>query len=384
MAVREIGSSIPLRLIGLLVLGHVAFAGGRFTLTLQAVALQASPAAIGLVMGLLMVVPMFLAVRIGRWSDTLGFMKPASAGLAMGGAGALLAAWWPGIPVLCVASVLIGTGYMLAHVAVNNAIGQQSRPEELTRAFSWLAMGFSVSGLVGPLMCGLAIDHLGYRAAFTLAAVCSLASLYALASMRQGQAVRPRVPAGEARRSVVDLLRHPPLRAVFVVSGLLSMGWDLFSFLVPLHGARSGLSATAIGLLMGAFGVGTFVIRIFLPYLSAGPGQWRTLRWALFVTAVGYLLFPMADSFAAMLPASFALGLALGCGQPMAMNLLHVTAPAGRAGEAVGVRSTLTSASQTFLPLVFGALGAALGVGVMFWIGAVVLAGGGVYAGRHR
>ena len=34
----------------------MAFAAGRFTLTLQAVALDASPAAIGLVMGLLMVV----------------------------------------------------------------------------------------------------------------------------------------------------------------------------------------------------------------------------------------------------------------------------------------------------------------------------------------
>lgn len=383
MALREIGSSVPLRLIGLLVLGHVAFAAGRFTLTLQAVSLNASPLAIGLVMGLLMVVPMFLAVQTGRWSDRIGHRKPAMAGLGMAATGALLAAWWPSIPALCVASMLVGSGYMLAHVAVNNAIGQQAPHDGLTRAFSVLAMGFSLSGVVGPLVSGVAIDQLGHGAAFLGAAACSLGALYILASAPPLAApLRP--AAQQASHSVADLLRHRPLRAVFVVSGLLSMGWDLFAFLVPLHGARSGLSATAIGSVMGAFGVGTFVVRIFLPHLAAGLGQWRTLRWAMFITAGGYLLFPMATSLPAMLLAAFALGIALGCGQPMAMGLLHVTAPPGRAGEAVGVRSTITSASQTLLPLVFGALGSAMGVGVVFWIGAALLAGGGAYAGRHR
>ncbi|WP_439517339.1 MFS transporter [Hydrogenophaga sp.] len=383
MALREIGSSVPLRLIGLLVLGHVAFAAGRFTLTLQAVALNASPLAIGLVMGLLMVVPMFLAVQTGRWSDRIGHHKPAMAGLVLAATGALVAGWWPSIPALCVASVLVGTGYMLAHVAVNNAIGQQAPPEGLTRAFSVLAMGFSLSGVVGPMLSGVAIDQLGHAAAFLGAAACSLGALYILASSPKSPALLRPAPH-EAAHSVVDLLRHRPLRAVFVVSGLLSMGWDLFAFLVPLHGARSGLSATAIGSVMGAFGVGTFVVRIFLPHLAAGLGQWRTLRWAMFITAAGYLLFPMATSLPVMLLAAFALGVALGCGQPMAMGLLHVTAPAGRAGEAVGVRSTITSASQTLLPLVFGALGSAMGVGVVFWLGAALLAGGGAYAGRHR
>lgn len=383
MALREVGSLIPLRLIILLVLGHVAFAASRFSLTLQAVALDASPAVIGLVMSLLMVVPMFLAVQIGRWADRLGYLRPASVGLLMVGVGALLAAWWPSIPMLCVASVLVGTGYMLAHVSVNNAVGQQSPPAELTRAFSVLAMGFSLSGVVGPMVSGVAIDQLGYSAAFLMAAVCALASLFMLMSSRTAHPP-PQPLAQGAARSVGDLLRHPSLRAVFIVSGLLSMGWDLFSFLAPLHGVRSGLSATAIGSLMGAFGMGTFVIRIFLPRLATGLGLWPTLRWALFVTAVGYLLFPLATSLPFMLAAAFALGLALGCGQPMAMNLLHVTAPAGRAGEAVGVRSAITSASQTVLPLVFGALGAAAGVGVVFWFGAALLAGGGVFAGRQR
>jgi hypothetical protein len=37
------------------------------------------------------------------------------------------------------------------------------------------------------------------------------------------------------------------MRRVFIVSGLLSMVWDLFSFVVPIHGSTIHLSASTIG-----------------------------------------------------------------------------------------------------------------------------------------
>jgi hypothetical protein len=46
----------------------------------------------------------------------------------------------------------------------------------------------------------------------------------------------------------------------------------------------------------------------------------------------------------------------------MIMSLLYNEAPAGRGGEAIGVRMLLLNFSQTGIPLLFGALGAALGM----------------------
>ena len=43
------------------------------------------------------------------------------------------------------------------------------------------------------------------------------------------------------RAGVLDLLRIPGLRQTFWVSLLLATGWDLFTFLIPLYGARLGL-----------------------------------------------------------------------------------------------------------------------------------------------
>jgi len=65
------------------------------------------------------------------------------------------------------------------------------------------------------------------------------------------------------------------------------------------------------------------------------------------------------------------------------MSLVHAVAPPGRSGEALGVRSTVMNASQVFLPLLFGGLGAAAGMVPAFWTLALILGGGTVFARGH-
>jgi len=65
------------------------------------------------------------------------------------------------------------------------------------------------------------------------------------------------------------------------------------------------------------------------------------------------------------------------------MSLLHNTVPPGRVGEAVGVRMTLVNISQIAIPLLFGALGTALGMLPVFWATSLLLSGGSWYAKRR-
>jgi hypothetical protein len=58
------------------------------------------------------------------------------------------------------------------------------------------------------------------------------------------------------------------------------------------------------------------------------------------------------------------------------MTMLYEKAPPGRGGEAVGMRTQLLNITQAVIPLVFGALGAAMGMTpVFFAMGAAVLWG---------
>ena len=375
-------STSPLRLILLLAVAHASFGGARLAISLQALHLHASAITVGLLMSLLMLVPTFVAVHVGRWVDRAGYLRPTLLGLGGILAGEAAAALLPSLAGLALASVLVGTAFMLAHVAVNNAIGHIAGSAGRTRAFGWMAVGFSLSALVGPMVAGAAIDWIGYRRAFLLLALWPV--LAGLLLLRAPVTPRHAPMQAAQRRGVTDLLRLPPLRAVLVVSAMISAGWDLFTFLVPLHGARSGLSATAIGLVAGAFGVGSAAVRVALPWIARRVPEWKLLGAALALSGLGYFVFPFCVTVATMLPLALTLGVVLGCGQPVVMSLLHVTAPPERTGEAVGLRAAITSLGQTVLPLAFGAFGTALGMLPLFWAAAALLGFGGGYAARRE
>ena len=372
----------PLRLILLLAISHVSFGGARLAISLQALHLQASPITVGLLMSLMMLVPTFVAVPIGRWVDRAGYRKPAAISLGGVVSALLVGAAVPSVTGLVVTSVMVGSSFMIGHVAVNNAIGHLAGASGRTRAFGLMAVAFSLSALIGPMLAGIAIDQAGYRWAFALLALPAAAVSLLLLN---APPMPPRdAPPPRERKGVADLLRLPRLRAVLIVSAMVSAGWDLFTFLVPLHGANSGLSATAIGFVAGAFGVGSATVRLMLPWIGRRVSEWNLIAAALVLSAAGYMLFPFCTTAATMVPLAFALGLVLGSGQPTVMSLLHVAAPPNRTGEAVGLRSAMISLGQTILPLGFGALGTAVGMAPLFWGIALLMGAGGAYAGRRR
>ena len=91
------------------------------------------------------------------------------------------------------------------------------------------------------------------------------------------------------------------------------------------------------------------------------------------VATVVYIFYPMFDRFEVLVGLSFALGLGLGVSQPMVLSLMHRVTPPGRIGEAAGLRLMIVNGTQTVLPSVFGVLGSAFGVGLLFWtVGSMV------------
>jgi predicted MFS family arabinose efflux permease len=182
---------------------------------------------------------------------------------------------------------------------------------------------------------------------------------------------------------VLDLLRIPGLRHTFIVSGLLATGWDLYTFLMPLYGARLGFAASTIGLIMATFALATFAVRLGMPLLIKKLRQWVVIVGALALSGTAYLAFPFVASAPLLMALSFVLGLGLGCAQPVIMSLLYEASPPGRQGEAVGVRSSLLNGSHTLIPLVMGAVSAAFGMAPAFWLLAGCLLGGAWFARRR-
>ena len=378
-------------IITLGVLTHTTFTSARMIGSLYALANGASTFTVGVLMALFALVPMLIAVRAGRWLDAVGPRKPLALGAAMLGAGALLPALFPypvaDIAPLLVGAALVGTGAMLVQQTTIHIVGERADPAGRAADFSWMAVGASVAGLVGPVTSGLLIDLAGHRAAFAALTVLTLATGVLLYVHRAKLPSRSAPPEPTAPRPTFELLALPDLRNVLIAVALISMSWDLQTFMMPVHGTAVGLSASEIGLVLGAFAVATFTIRLAMPTLSRHLREWQVLTFTLFTAALAFSLMPWFGSLLPLAGCAFLLGLGLGAAQPNVMSLLHGKTPEGRVGEALGLRTTIMNSSHVMLPLVFGAAGSLLGARVVFLLMAAVLFAGGIRArrlGRER
>ena len=379
------------RIIAIAVLAHMAFVSARMTGSLYVLANKASTFTVGVMMSLFALVPMLIAVRAGRWLDAVGPRRPTLIGLGMMVGGVSLPAIFSyanaDVAPMLVAAALIGTGSTLAQLSVQQLMGERADPNHRAAAFSWLALGASIAGLVGPVVSGLLIDAVGHRATFAVLVVVVIAALALTWANRALLPVRDGTVTGPEPLHPFELLKYTELRRTLTATVLISMSWDLQTFVVPVHGTRVGLSASEIGFVLGAFAVATFTIRLAMPWLSRRFSEWQVLTYTLFNTTVAFLLFPFFSSLAPLMAVAFLLGLGLGAAQPNVMSLLHARSPAGRVGEALGLRTTIMNSSHVVLPLVFGAFGSVLGAAAMLWAMAAVVCGGGTAAlrwGKHR
>lgn len=364
----------------LTVLIHINVAGSRIDLSLFALKLGASPLTVGLLMSLLALLPMLFSVYVGRAIDIIGIRQPMLTGSVCIMLGSVLAFLWPRLEVLFVTSCLVGSGFMLFHIAVNHAAAALGRPEDRARNFSLLALGFSTSGFIGPVLAGFAIDWIGHRNTFLLLSGFALTCLIVL-TVRKIEVPRNDLHDHErGKRRVIDLLRDPVLRRVLVVSAALSMAWELFTFVMPIHGSQLGLSASTIGIILGSFGSAIFCVRLVLPLIVHRVHEWKLLTGAMLMTGIALFALPFVNSVPLLIAIAFLLGAGLGGTQPMILALLYNKAPPGRGAEAVGLRTLLLNASQAGIPLLFGALGAALGMAPAFWAMALAMFGGSWYA----
>jgi predicted MFS family arabinose efflux permease len=366
------------------VLNHLAYTGSRVTVSLFALHEGASALAVGVLMSLFALLSMLISVPVGRLVDRIGVYRPITVAAGSVLIGLMLPVAWPDLRALFPAALLIGTGFGVYFVVINNMTGALGAPEDRARNFSWLALGFSTGGVCGPMLAGFSIDSVGYRAALLVLAAFPAAALVPFVMRRDDLPQGHRGAGMVSPGKLIDLLREPRLRAAFLVSGLLAMGWDLFSFATPIYGTRIGLSASTIGVVMAAFAGATFTVRLVLPAFSRRVKEWSVITAALLIAGAAFLLFPLGRSLPTLVTLSFLLGIGLGCAQPMIMAMLYAASPPGRQGEVVGVRTMMLSTSSTLLPLVFGALGTALGMAPVFLAMAAGMIGAGWRLRRRR
>jgi len=346
--------------------------GSRVASTLSALDLGAGKLTVGLLIAAYSIFPLILAVYAGRIADRLGTRGPSVWGCLSMAAGLAVPALWSSIGALFVSAVLIGLGFAFFNVSTQSLAGHLGPRSQRTRNFSTLALGYSASGLLGPVAAGYLIEGRGYAFAFGTLAVALLVPAAVIASTRAlGAPGTGRSVSGGG--GAIDLLRNGELRRVLIAGALIATGWDLFNFYVPVHGHAIALSPVEIGKVLGAFAVGTFAVRLFLGRLTARFRIRPVLVVAMSAAAVLFLVFPWVDHYPMLLAVAFLCGMALGVGQPLMQTMAFNRSPEGRAGEVTGLRLAINNLNHVAVPIAAGALGSVMGAAPVFALTATFL-----------
>lgn len=372
-----------LRVIGAQVCLHATMAGMRLATPLLALQQGYSAAAVGVLISLYALTQVFLALPAGRFTDRYGFKRPLWLSVIAAVTGAGLVAAFPIFPVMCLAALLTGGATGVTVIAFQRHVGRSAtNPTQLKRVFSWLAIAPALSNFVGPFLAGMLIDHAGHSPADMLAFRICFVAMAALPLIcwlltRGAHEPAPTAPvAGAVPTRAWDLLREPMFRRLLFVNWLQSSSWDVHAFVLPVLGHDRGISASVIGSILGAFAIAAAVIRVVLPVLAARASERSVILISTLVTAMVFSVYPLLDSAWTMGICSVVLGFALGAVQPMVMSMLHQITPHTRHGEALGLRLMTINASSVAMPMLFGSLGAVIGIAGVFWVvGGVVALG---------
>lgn len=378
------------RLLGAYIVGqiglHSAMAGLRMAAPLQALREGYSAWAVGLLIALFAAAPVLLALHAGRLADRHGYHRPVriAAALTIAGMLAAVAACFVDgalhFGLLCAAAMLAGTGANTGMLTIQRSAGVTARDAtERVRVFSWLGIAPSFSNVLGPVAVGFVIDGAGFAAGYALLLALPLATLL---SARRVPPVPPRASPPAAGRTAWDLLKAPGMKRLLAVNWLLSMGWDVHTFAVPILGHERGYSASTIGLVLGTFTASVTAVRLVIPALAHRLREVTVVRAAMVGTGLVFAAYPLAPNPWAMAGCAVLLGITLGCVQPMIMSMLHQITPDERHGEALAFRSMAINASSTAMPLVFGATGTLLGAALLFWLVGGVIGLGSALARR--
>jgi len=169
------------------------------------------------------------------------------------------------------------TGLMLATLA------EHAPAARTAFAFGVVNGANPLGAFVGPLIGGPIVDRFGFPTLIAADAL-AVAGVVALLSFGYGDGFVPRASSGSLLRMAGDgimlIARSPRLRTLFPALFLLFAGWMLAYIYVPLVVARlySGSDpATAVGIVLGAGGLGVFVASPAIGAIADRFGRSRTL-----------------------------------------------------------------------------------------------------------
>ena len=202
---------------------------------------------------------------------------------------------------LYVVAALVSIGTLFFDIAYRAILPTLISREHLLEGNSKLATTDSLAEIGGPAITGLLVQWIGAPLAIFFDSATFLVSAVSIGLIRKAEPPPP--PRSQRRmiqRDIAEGLRaindNPTLRTLTIGIGLRSFFGNFFATLYSLYVIRElGLSAAALGVIIGAGGIGALIGAMLAGWLPRRFGLGQVLTGALLCSSLVNLVIPLAS-----------------------------------------------------------------------------------------
>ena len=344
----------------------------RPTTSYRLLALGEGAREVGLVAAAFALLPIFLAVPLGRLSDRRG-MPLLVIGCGVQTGGSLLLALAETTATIAGASAVVGIGHLALALGAQDVVARESHSDRHDQHFGLLTAGVSVGQLLGPLAAGLllgggATPSVAATTRSLLVAAAVLAAATACAAIADaGQ--RAGVARAESRRgSVRAIVRTRGVPAGIFASIAVLAAADVFTAYMPVVGEERGIGPSTIGVVLALRAVASIGARVGIGGAVRRIGRARLISLGATAAAAALGAITLTENVWALAALSVVAGFGLGFGQPLSMTLVVQLVPGHARGTALAVRLTGNRIGQVATPAAAGVVAGSAGPSSVFWL----------------
>ncbi|MGH6770532.1 MAG: MFS transporter, partial [Xanthobacteraceae bacterium] len=251
----------------------------RVTTSYRAVELGLSVVWLGVISAAIAILPMLLAVKVGRHIDRGHITATARLGsglICVSIAGFVL---WPSLAGLLLFTAILGLGHLMLVISQQVLCTTDPNPGALERMIGNYMVANAVGQGLGPYIVGWVGGDASIpptQLLFTLGLIGSGLMVVSAFTLQLGGPQRPRKET-DAPMPLLDILRLPGLTVILFVGVTVVSAQDLIIVYLPYLGAERGLAVEVVGTLLAVRAVASVLSRFLFARLNLLMGH----RWLM-------------------------------------------------------------------------------------------------------
>jgi len=362
----------------------------RPTTSYRLLGLDYGATAVGVVAASFALVPLFLAIPLGRRADRRHGARLLLFGCAVEAVGCALLALARSALTLGVASAVVGVGHLALALGSQAVVARESSDDRHDQHFALLTAGVSGGQLVGPLLGGLLLGHRSggallsatTRAMLVAAGVAALATALAAVAERERGAVEED-DADDRRASVRAILGTRGVAAAIFASVAVLSATDIFTAYLPVVGEHRGIGPAVVGGLLALRAAASLACRVGIGRLVGRFGRIRLMTTAAGAAAAALTGLTFTGNVAVLAALAVLVGAGLGFAQPLSMTIVVQLVPDSWRASALAVRLTGNRLGQVAAPAAAGLVAGSAGASSVFWMTSGLLVASGLAVAKR-